>query len=416
MGEKKRKREEASSTKVGKVDVKKVHDETVVATTFGGQSIPKDASFNVYKKKSSNLLVHGETSEFEYDGKNEPDQSTYCLASYDPSTNSVELYPASLVNMAGVVKAKKTVDGPAVKQANVRNVQQRNALGEAFGTKKAKKAITEMERNRIDADKLQDLEMDIVDTVQESTENLPSQEKRQEQLSSTRPIPPHNLETTKVEEVYPLEGIIPKSEWGYIRAQPILQEKDLNKRLAMFPHKTSQYVSSRIQALEKGVGSQTDKIKMIYYASLLLAVYENKRINNKAALLAKVGNPPEALISGILDRFAVSKASQFGKTKDRNFTIDPVHENKLLCYLLALILRIDNYTTEIAPLAQELSLKPSKLAELFRALGCAVKPPTSVQAEALGLSKSAAANYKLANLTAPLKLPDVAKRKRQGGR
>jgi DNA-directed RNA polymerase I subunit RPA49 len=412
MGDKKRKRGEGGSSEV---TVKNYHDGMVVATTFGGQSVPKDASFNVYKRKSD-VIVHGENPVFEYDGQNQQDQGSYCLASYDPGTNSVELYPSSLVNMAGVVKAKKMVEGPAVKQANVRNVLQRNALGEAFGTKKAKKAITEMERNRIDAEKLEDLEVAIVDTVQESTENLPSQEKRQEALSSTRPIPPHNLETTKVEEVYPLDGIIPKFEWSYIRVQPITQEKDLSKKLSLFPHKTSQYVSSRMAAIENGVGTQTEKIKMIYYASLLLAVYENKRINNKAALLAKVGNPPEALISGILDRFAVSKASQFGKTKDRNFAIDPVHEHKLLCYLLALILRIDNYTAEIAPLAQELSLKPSKLAELFRALGCAVKPPTAVQAEALGLSKAAAANYKLAVLSAPLKLPDVAKRKRQGGR
>lgn len=412
MGDKKRKRGEGGSSEV---KVKNYHDGMVVATTFGGQSVPKDASFNVYKRKSD-VIVHGENPVFEYDGQNQQDQGSYCLASYDPETNSVELYPSSLVNMAGVVKAKKMVEGPAVKQANVRNVLQRNALGEAFGTKKAKKAITEMERNRIDAEKLEDLEVAIVDTVQESTENLPSQEKRQETLSSTRPIPPHNLETTKVEEVYPLDGIIPKFEWSYIRVQPITQEKDLSKKLSLFPHKTSQYVSSRMAAIENGVGTQTEKIKMIYYASLLLAVYENKRINNKAALLAKVGNPPEALISGILDRFAVSKASQFGKTKDRNFAIDPVHEHKLLCYLLALILRIDNYTAEIAPLAQELSLKPSKLAELFRALGCAVKPPTAVQAEALGLSKAAAANYKLAVLSAPLKLPDVAKRKRQGGR
>jgi DNA-directed RNA polymerase I subunit RPA49 len=412
MGDKKRKRGEGGSSEV---TVKNYHDGMVVATKFGGQSVPKDASFNVYKRKSD-VIVHGENPVFEYDGQNQQDQGSYCLASYDPGTNSVELYPSSLVNMAGVVKAKKMVEGPAVKQANVRNVLQRNALGEAFGTKKAKKAITEMERNRIDAEKLEDLEVAIVDTVQESTENLPSQEKRQEALSSTRPIPPHNLETTKVEEVYPLDGIIPKFEWSYIRVQPITQEKDLSKKLSLFPHKTSQYVSSRMAAIENGVGTQTEKIKMIYYASLLLAVYENKRINNKAALLAKVGNPPEALISGILDRFAVSKASQFGKTKDRNFAIDPVHEHKLLCYLLALILRIDNYTAEIAPLAQELSLKPSKLAELFRALGCAVKPPTAVQAEALGLSKAAAANYKLAVLSAPLKLPDVAKRKRQGGR
>ncbi|CAN6652463.1 DNA-directed RNA polymerase I subunit Rpa49p [Trichomonascus vanleenenianus] len=410
MGEK-RKREG------GEVKVKSVGKERIAAVSFGAINPSDDAEFSVYRAKTdSRTLVHGENTVFEYEGETEADQSKYCVAVYDPESTSVELYPADLVSMSSIVKAKKGSSGPAVRQANVRNALQRSALGEEFGTKKAKKAITDMERNRIEADKLEDLETAIVDVVKTSTESLPSQEERKATLSQDRPIPPHNLETHQVDEVYPVEGIIPSREYAVIRVGPVVKEKTAKGRQALLPHKTSEVIAKRLVNLENGVGDQTEIIKLIYYASLLLAVYENKRVNNKAALLAKVGNPPEILISGILDRFAVSKAGHFGKTKDRNFAIDPVHENKLLCYLLALLLRIDNYMLEVAPLAKELSLKPSKLAELFKAMGCSVKNATVAQSEAFGIPRSQAANYKIATLSAPLKLPEVAKRKRQGGR
>jgi DNA-directed RNA polymerase I subunit RPA49 len=409
------------------IKISSVSGHVVTVTSFGAVNAAEDSEFNVYKNpKTGETLVHGESSKFEYDGLSEAadngnGEASYCLAAYDAETNSIELVPATLVTISSVIKSKKYAEGPSVRQANVRNVIQRNTLGEAFGTKRAKKAITDLERNRIDAEKLQDLEMAIVDTVKTSTESLPTVEERKEALSQDRPIPPYSLGAERPEDIYPVvDGILPKKEYNAIRVEPIISEKDEKKRLGLLPHKTSVYIASKLSTVLSEHNSMNlsksaimERTKLIYYCSLLMAVYHNRRVSNKAMMMVKCSNPAEILITGVLDRFAVAKAG--GRVKDKNFVIDPVHENKLLCYLLALILRIDNFVIEIAPLAQELSLKPSKLSELLKAMGCTIKNASSIQAEALGLTKTQAANYKLASLTAPLKLPEVAKRRRMGG-
>jgi DNA-directed RNA polymerase I subunit RPA49 len=293
----------------------------------------------------------------------------------------------------------------------------RNQLGTAFGTKKAKKALSDLERNKIDADKLQDYESAIIDNIKVTTESLPTREKREEQLSGDRPIPPFDLDATDPKDSYPLGGIIPQHEWNAIRVGVIINETDDKKRKTMFPQQSSEYVFARVDAAISAQGGDAeDRVKMLYYASLLLSLYSNRRITNKQVLLEKLGNPPEILVNGLITRFAVSKAGQFGKTKDRSFVIDPARENKLLCYLLALALHIDGFAVDINPLGYELSLKPSKVGELFRALGCNVKPMSATEAESRGIPKSQAQSHKVAYLKAPLQLPEVVRRRRAGGR
>jgi DNA-directed RNA polymerase I subunit RPA49 len=412
MENKKRKLEDGTV----QVNIRKIGDkDSLFVGSFSGIEAPEKVKFDVYKAKSE-LLIHGESDKIEYEGRLSPEEKAdYCIAVYDKDTNSIDLYPSSLIPITNVVKSKKTVKGPAIKQQNVRNIIQRSTLGEAFGTKKAKKALQSLEKNRIDADKLVSMETSIVDSVKTNTENLPSMEAMQEQQSVERPIPPHNLETTDVNEVYTLESVIPKREYDVLRLAPIVKESDPKKKLELFPYKNSFYISTRLDQLSERNGDQTDRIKQLYYLSILLGLFENRRISSRMDLTKRLGNLPEIVVNSLIERFTVAKAGAVGKSKDRNFAIDPVCETRLLSYILVLVLRLDNFIVEIPPLARELSIKPVKLVELFRSVGCNVKPPSQVQAEAMGLSKYLLSSYKLAILSAPLKLPEVAKRRRQGG-
>ena len=97
---------------------------------------------------------------------------------------------------------------------------------------------------------------------------------------------------------------------------------------------------------------------MLFYASLLFGVYDKRRSKDKQTLLTGLQNKAsEVLIDGILERFAISRASQFGKSKDKSFFIDPHHEDKLLTYLFILLLHINNFAVELVPLSKDLKLK-----------------------------------------------------------
>lgn len=386
-----------------------------VSTFFNGFSAPEDSQFQLYKSKhkSGNYFLHGENETLAFDGKSDEDSeyNSYYVAVYDPVNKAVDLYSAPVVPTKVAPKAKLVYNGPSIRQKDALNVTKRNALGQEFGTKKAKKAIANVSQNRIEAEKLQHNETDIIENIKQTTDQLPTAQEMNDTVSSDRPTPVCNVSATNVEDIYPVHNIIPKKEWSFIHVDSLLKESDTKKRLEFFPYKSSFYISSHLPDIKNA--NQLDRLKLLYYASLLFGMFEHRRSNNKLALMEKLNDPSEILIDGILDRFTTVRTSQFGRSKDKSFTVDPYHEDKLLCYLLATILHIDNFIVRIPPLAQELSMKPSKLASLFRALGCTVKPATVAQAEAFGIPKSMAATHKVATLKVPFKEPVMVRRGRR---
>lgn len=384
----------------------------VVGSFFNGLSIPNNAKFDLYKhKRSDEYAIHGETDTLDYNGESEGGSrmNDYIVGLYDPVKKNVQLYRAPLVVGRVTARSKRSYKGPRIKLVGTKNVQQRNALGEAFGTKKAKAAITNYEKNKIDADKLQDVEMDIIENVKESTQTLPTHEEIQQASVEERPTPKANVEATSVEDIYPISGIITDREMALIRVNGVLEEEDIGRRLESLPYAKSTYVNDR---LAKYIASNDiEKLQLLYYASLLFGVHENRRVKDKETLMTRLLNRvPEGLVDGILAKFTIARSSQFGKSKDRSFMIDPAHEDKLLCYLLALILHIDSFMVDLTPLAHELNLKPTKLSSLFKALGATIKAPSVAQAQALNISKSAAASHKIATLKVPFKLPEMVRR------
>lgn len=386
----------------------------VVGSFFNGLQIPSSTEFDLFqhKKRTGEFVLHGENDKLVYDGETGNENDDYIVALYDPVNKSVDLYNAPFINGRVLARSKRSYKGPAVKNAGSRNMDQRNALGEAFGTKKAKLAIVSFEKNRIDLDKLQDVETDIVDSLSKATAELPTRKEMDDNLVMDRPTPRANVDATNVEDVYSVYDIIPKREWSFLRVQSILEAEDDAAKLEMLPYGKSNYIQQRLNKII--AQGSTEKLQMLYYASLLFGVYENRRVKDKESLLTRLENKPsEILIDGILERFTIARTTGFGKSKDRSFMIDPHHEDKLLCYLLALIMHLDNFMVELPPLANELNMKPTRLVGLMKALGAIVKSSTVSQAEAFGIPKAAASTYKVATLKVPFKLPEMSRRVRK---
>ncbi|CAN3365680.1 DNA-directed RNA polymerase I subunit Rpa49p [Diutina catenulata] len=399
---------EAKTTEIA-VSAYHPEPQAVVGSFFNGLQVPSSVSFDVYANKRAEYLLHGETDKLDYNGTSEDQEDNdYFLAVYDPKQKSAEVFAVPVVDAKVTARSKRRYQGPSVRSEGQRIMTQRNALGDAFGTKKAKQAIANMERNRVDAEKLQDIESNIVDNVREATLTLPTREKMAQAVVEDRPTPRADVDATNVVDIYPVSAIIPTRELQAIRVRPIMEEVDTQKQLEMMPFAKSTYLTKHVpQAASQG---SSKRMQLLYYVSFLMGVYANRRVRNKAQLMERLNNPAEVLVDGALVRFTVSKAGTFGTSKDRSFLIDPHHEDKLLCYMLALILHIDNFVVELPPLAHELQMKPTRLVGLFKALGATIKSASVGQAEAFGISKSQAASYKVASLKVPFKLPEMVRR------
>ena len=395
------------------VDSVEESDSLAIASFFKGFRAPVETDFELYRKKASkkDYLLHGENQRLEYEGRTDDlaKNNQSVVAVYNSKKNTVQLYKAPILVSKVVSKANKNLRGPTIKNKDVRGSVLRNALGEAFGTKKAKKAIADLERNRIDAEKLSGVAVDIVDAVRVASKDLPTRKQLEENVSNDRPTPVANVDATDVEQIYPVENIISDYEMQFIRVGHLLKETDVEKKMESFPF-ASKYITKKLTIFTQP--TQLPKLQLLYYLSLLLGVYNNRRVNNKVKLLERLNSPPETLIDGVLDKFTLARPGQFGRSKDRSFFIDPQHEDKLLCYILTIIMHLDNFIVEISPLAQELNTKPSKIVALFRVLGAIVKGATVSQADAFGIAKSAANTYKIATLKVPFKLPEMVRRGR----
>ncbi|CAK9440494.1 uncharacterized protein LODBEIA_P45840 [Lodderomyces beijingensis] len=391
-----------------------------VGSFFNGLAVPPRTKFDIYQhNKNRDFLLHGESDTLDYNGQSS-NENEYVVAVYDPNKKLVELYKAPYIATKVTSKKNRVYKGPAVKSTGLKNVAQRKALGEAFGTKKAKAALSNLEKNRIDSEKLQDVELDIVDSVQAATKDIPgsqsqlqsqqqshSQQSQQQQAESSHmgPAPKPNASATNVADIYPIDEVIPRKALPYIRVDPLLTASDPLNLLPAAPEVLKSALTRLIES------KNTEKLQWLYYASLLFGVYENRRVSQKEALMTRLQNKPsEALVDGILDQFAISRSSKFGRAKEKAFTIDPQNEDKLLCYLFIILLHLSNFSVELNPLAKDLKLKPTRLVGLFRSLGATIKSATVREAEALGIPKSQAGTYKIANLKVPFKMPELTRR------
>jgi len=395
------------------VDSVEESDSLAIGSFFKGFQAPVETKFELYRKKASkkDYMLHGENGRLEYEGTTDDlaKSNQSVVAIYNAKKNTVQLYKTPILVSKVISKANKNLRGPSIKNADVRGSVLRNALGEAFGTKRAKKAIADLERNRIDADKLSGVAVDIVDAVRTASKDLPTRQQLEETISNDRPTPLANVDATDVEQIYPVENIISEYEMQFIRVGHLLKETDVEKKLESFPF-SSKYIAKKLPIFTQP--TQLPKLQLLYYLSLLLGVYSNRRVSNKVKLLERLNSPPETLIDGVLDKFTLARPGQFGRSKDRSFFIDPQHEDKLLCYILTIIMHLDNFIVEVSPLAQELNTKPSKIVALFRVLGAIVKGATVAQADAFGIAKSAANTYKIATFKVPFKLPEMVRRGR----
>lgn len=98
---------------------------------------------------------------------------SYHVAAYYPAKKKLILQPTPLFTVAREVKALKSFRSSAPSASE--RIAARNALGEAFGTKKAKANIRAYERNKVDVGALENVAGALQDRIDLGTENLPSQ-------------------------------------------------------------------------------------------------------------------------------------------------------------------------------------------------------------------------------------------------
>ena len=209
-------------------------ENTILTSFMNGVEVPKTTEFHLYqhkRRKLNDVILHGENESLIYDGslKSGPHSKDgdpkYCIGLYDPESRTLKLVKTKLIPTKIESRKLLNVKENYENMADVSKLEQRSRLGEEFGTRRAKAALSSYKKNRVDASKLEENELDIAADIQKSTLNIPDKSKLTKTVETeNRLIPRYNEKATTVDDVYPIEGVIPEREQSMIQVDVFLQQ------------------------------------------------------------------------------------------------------------------------------------------------------------------------------------------------
>lgn len=425
-----------------------------------------DSAPNVVIDSDNYNLAYANTPELVNQAKGYTGQ--YVLGIYDAARRKVTLHPAPLLSLSRSIVLGNT--GPS-RSLEIRSnfASARRDLGELFGNRKQKLAIRNADRMKVDTAGIDEKVLQgIKDAVADARTNpsalneksLPSHSILNEDLS-TRPIPLPHLDATTPEAVYPLSELFPRELSLCINSKPYLEANDADQVQKLLPQQVSrsQWLTSRlwlrVQTSKKSAtfdtvsGSsgilktpsnhQRQQMKLLLYIALLWSLRviattsRSRGLNDRKSLREKLRLVPrtpkkedgretvadvsepvrgkveaDTLLDAVLSRFCEKERGSDGRKPRYHLTA--FCETKLLATIVVLCLHIDGFALDIESLASDMSLKPAKLNELAKSVGCTTR---SRVVEDQGSPDDAAASgagsrrhKKVMALKCPFKLPD----------
>jgi DNA-directed RNA polymerase I subunit RPA49 len=130
---------------------------------FEAAAVPKAGNGQATANRKKRKILVGETDRIQLGGRTVEDadqyECHYALVAYDPETQIAEIQGAPSVRASRMVKAtvSSSTASPASKVIRRKNLDARNVLGEAFGSKKRQQQIRSYERNQVEMDTMGDV-------------------------------------------------------------------------------------------------------------------------------------------------------------------------------------------------------------------------------------------------------------------
>ncbi|KAK0669649.1 RNA polymerase I associated factor, A49-like protein [Cercophora samala] len=383
----KKKKAEGADAAAPTFSITKVHKPQVsppVVAVTPGFILRDKRAFDVYEKapepatkrrksggipQAPEMALHSSTHvSVDYTARESDQLLNHYVAIVDPKTKEIEIISAKKMMVRHKVrKQQKERREPDQKDATQTNYERRTALGEEFGTRKAKKALKSVAENAIMAstDKLGQAENTMLQNVKEVFANSATQEELQAAVDQVRPVPKGNYDAEHIQDVYIPREIIGSET---LNAVPVMdwQEAVRNNEAVNVP---SRFVAHRIARV---AANKEDKERLQVLRYLLWVIIfwvtagkgrerGTKMIAKRDKLRELLSPAPEVVIENIRRKF-----SDNGVVRKEHMELLMTH-----CCVFASI--IDNFEVNMNDLREDLKLEQKQLAQYFMEVGARVK-------------------------------------------
>ncbi|GAA5869523.1 hypothetical protein JCM8547_001514 [Rhodosporidiobolus lusitaniae] len=416
---------------------------------FPSAQPPHKTPYTLYSKNGKAVegepaVLAGETDDIEFESRNhvgldgeEAGESEgysvqYMIGVRNSRTNQLTLHAAPLHTFTPSIKSLKSSSSSLTPQQLF--TAQKAALGSAFGTKKAIKALRAQERNKLNETSFgtgahtAGLQSHLASTIATSTANLPTAQAVEDAANESRPIPPFNLAATSPNDVYDLDAVVTPAELNAFDLSAFITDPGFKERNARLPYRRAHFIATKLRqilparasaegAVPNPTKKERERLKLVIHLSYLFAFRQAARSGpggvDRAKVVEKLGHPSPAVVDALMERYTEGTR---GPTGGEIRKVTSVMELKLLAYLLVVVLKIDGWSTDVAAIADDLGMGQKKVQELFRSLGCVLAAPSATdrdKAVATGQAATAAeaAKSRRAVLKVPLSFPKERKGK-----
>ncbi|XP_051983371.1 DNA-directed RNA polymerase I subunit RPA49 [Xyrauchen texanus] len=383
-------------------------DEFLVQFSNGHVKNAEQLEFKLFKhtdevnpRKKNRRIVVAESDRLSYVGSNFGSGSLQCnnLCRYfvgvlDKRTMQMKVHNAQLLSMQPVIPGESVAtDENTIKADTYRDKV--DALIEAFGTTKQKRALTSRRLNQVGNDTLHQAVARAASNIidQKGVEALQNAVIETETQTDTAVfLPPCNTEANKPEDVYPFDQLLSPIEFDALKDVGVkmaeLTPEDLQK---MRDDGSQQTVLQHLELLPKEGAARERLSRCAWYLSFLIKVSQQKRLNHKFGM---ADGCPRIIINKVLKNFTVES---FHNGSLRN-TVSTSMRMKLASHCLALLLHMGDQTANLTRLHRDLRISDVKMLELAKAMGLTLSRQLAYNTEESGTQDE----HRIVSLVIPL--------------
>ena len=324
----------------------------------------------------------------------------------DPATDTLQLVEADLLSLQSTLRSEDDDVAARQDEEKATRATARRELGLEFGTKKAKKAISQGADNKVVSSEKQramspqslrkanPTASAVMDSVDASMQDAPTEEALQAENEEAKPRPKHDSSAERVEDVYPISQVVGEDMMLSLKVKPWV-EAIQNEENVQVP---SRFVAHRMKALVQV--DNIRKLKVAKYIYVLLEVLkagetkgkQGTRLPKREVLKEKLGVSDD-VVGKLIERFTT------------NGKVTKWHVDLIKSTLAVLTLIIDDFETDTHDLREDLIMKPPEMATYFKQVGARLKPPSSVVSGKKNWNKNEAGRHDFAHLELPLQFP-----------
>ncbi|XP_072260628.1 DNA-directed RNA polymerase I subunit RPA49 [Pyxicephalus adspersus] len=371
---------------------------------------PKDVHFTLYENEDEKTpeakrqrVLTADTDRLSYEGNNFSSETAngtplckYFVGVLNKATGKMEVYDAELIKMQPVLESDKKKENPSVDVPDIptRTYREKvDALIEAFGTTKQKRALNSRKLNQVGSEILNKaMEKAAEDIIENKgrTELLNRAIAPKKELLLSVFMPPCNPNADKPENVYKFDDLISPVEYAALESVSTVFRKLTYEEILRMTEKKehSSFILQELQDLEL----ETDvdhQARVMWYLDNLIKFSQLKVVRRKD-LISK-GCP--AVISGnLLKKFTVVVYKRGGLQN----CISGSMKSKIVAYVLALALHISDFQVDLTCLQRDLQLTENRIVEIAKAMGL------RISGRSMYTEVSFEENHKFATLRLPL--------------